>query len=328
MAKKLCLLGVMVILTAAVVVFGVLFFVARADLGDTQTALDGKISELSEAKTGLLNTQGELAATTSQLADTNTALTNRTGELADAKDQLNDKTLALASTETELNRTYDQLDIAKSNLAAEQDKNFTLETSNNRLNNDLTTSKNEVTELNKNIDLYKETFGEVFAGVDPHYVVDDTQPPGWNEPGPFIASLRLFRIENNPDAVNPTYAQVVDFMKADTTDSFRYVADYYMCGNYAETVHNNAEAAGIRTAIVFIRHEHGPGHAINAFLTTDRGLVYIDSTGSSFQAGVSLDCVVKEMKISQEYKPTFLFPSIYTIIYEHNNPITDIEVYW
>jgi hypothetical protein len=314
MVKKIATWGIIVILAAAAVTFGVLFFNTKADLGDTRTALDGKISELNEARTELAAVSNELAGTTSELEDT--------------KDQLDEKISVLASAETELNNTYNTLDKVKADLAAEEQESLTLKASNNRLNNDLTTSKNLEAELTKNINLYKETFGEVFSGVEPGYVIDDTHPVAWSAPGPFIASFRLYHLENNPDAVNPTYAEVVDFMMADKTDSYRYIADYYMCGNYAETVHNNAETAGIRTAIVFIRFKEGPGHAINAFLTKDKGLVYIDSTGANFQAWANLDCIVSEMKIGQEYKPTLLFTSMYTILYDEDNPITDIEVYW
>jgi hypothetical protein len=321
MAKKILLWGAMAIFAAAAVTFGVMFFITKADLGDTRTALEGKISLLNEART-------ELAATQVDLAETNNDLTRKTAELTDTQSKLDEKIAALLSTETELNNTNDKLDKVKSDLAAQEQESLTLKTTNNRLNNDLTTSKNQVTELTRSIDLYKETFGEVFSGVEPFYVVNDTEPPSWSNPGPFIASLRMFHLVNNPKAVNPTYQQVLDFIQADKTDSNRYVDDYYMCGNFAETVHNNAEAAGIRTAMVFIRFRHGPGHAIVAFLTTDKGLVYIDSTGAEFQAWASLDCSVKEMKIGKIYTPVLLFTSAYYIIYDTDNPITDIEVYW
>ncbi len=55
-----------------------------------------------------------------------------------------------------------------------------------------------------------------------------------------------------------------------------------VCADFAEDVHNNAEAKGIRAAWVGIEfREAGDGHALNAFETTDRGLVYVDCTGTS-----------------------------------------------
>lgn len=97
---------------------------------------------------------------------------------------------------------------------------------------------------------------------------------------------------DNPDATNPTYAELVAFIKADTTDTKGYVEESlaikglrfegYVCADFAEDVHNNAEAAGIRAAWVGIDFYEGvEGHALNAFETTDRGLVYIDCTGGT-----------------------------------------------
>jgi len=81
----------------------------------------------------------------------------------------------------------------------------------------------------------------------------------------------------------------VAFIEADTTDTKGYVEegfrDWYqahVCADFAEEVHNNAEAAGIRAAWVGIDIEGDEeGHALNAFETTDRGLVYIDCTGGN-----------------------------------------------
>lgn len=89
---------------------------------------------------------------------------------------------------------------------------------------------------------------------------------------------------NNPDATDPTYAELLAFLKADQTDRYSYILgppkNAYICTDFARDVHSNAKAAGIRAAFVAI-HIAGAdkGHALNAFQTTDRGLVYIDCTG-------------------------------------------------
>jgi hypothetical protein len=91
---------------------------------------------------------------------------------------------------------------------------------------------------------------------------------------------------DNPDAVDPTYAELVAFIQQDATDTKHYLEHPrigYVCADFAEDVHNNAEAAGIRAASVSVDFEGGgQGHACNAFDTIDRGLVYIDCTGQSF----------------------------------------------
>jgi hypothetical protein len=89
-------------------------------------------------------------------------------------------------------------------------------------------------------------------------------------------------LDNNPAAVNPTFDELIAFIKSDPTDTRDYIADgadAYVCADFAEDVHNNAETAGIRAAWVGITFENTlEGHAINAFETTDKGLVYIDCT--------------------------------------------------
>ncbi len=72
------------------------------------------------------------------------------------------------------------------------------------------------------------------------------------------------------------------FVRADNTDRNAYLPDNYMCGGFAQDLHNNAEAAGIRAAWVAIDFAgDSVGHAATAFQTTDRGLVIIDDTSAS-----------------------------------------------
>ena len=88
---------------------------------------------------------------------------------------------------------------------------------------------------------------------------------------------------NNPDATNPTYAEVVAFLENDPTDTYPYIPgppkNAFIDSDFAETVHNNAEAAGIRAAWVRADFEDGTSHALNAFETTDRGLIFTSSRG-------------------------------------------------
>ena len=57
-----------------------------------------------------------------------------------------------------------------------------------------------------------------------------------------------------------------------------YVRSGYGCLNFAVDLHNNAEKAGIRCGMVVDRKEW---HCLNAFRTTDRGLVYVDASAGS-----------------------------------------------
>jgi hypothetical protein len=95
-------------------------------------------------------------------------------------------------------------------------------------------------------------------------------------------SYNTINLVENPNAADQTWAQLKAFITADKTDERTYVPGIYMCGAFAEDVHNNAEAAGIKAAWVSIDFQDGSaGHALNAFETTDKGLVYVDCTSSS-----------------------------------------------
>ena len=96
------------------------------------------------------------------------------------------------------------------------------------------------------------------------------------------ASGKQVCLINYKNATDPTWDELLSFLKNDTTDEYTYSYSSFVCADYAEVLHNNAEASGIRAAWVSVDFAEGPGHALNAFNTTDRGLVYVDCTGEGF----------------------------------------------
>jgi hypothetical protein len=88
-----------------------------------------------------------------------------------------------------------------------------------------------------------------------------------------------FQLINNTNAVDTSFQELKAFISADETDQAMYIPNVRMCGHFAETLHNNAEQAGIKSAVVIVEFTDGTLHALNAFQTTDMGLVYIDCTG-------------------------------------------------
>jgi len=157
---------------------------------------------------------------------------------------------------------------------------------------------------------------------------------------------------NNKNAKNPTYSELLGFLRSDTTDEFPYqytvsvMGFYYgnaedninldslksiidgtakpnppkICADFAERLHNEAEMAGIRCAYVSLDMigytdpynlgiESDAGHACNAFETTDRGLVYIDCTGTSNSYGPANQDMIVDVKVGEQYNPQYLFPS-------------------
>jgi hypothetical protein len=87
------------------------------------------------------------------------------------------------------------------------------------------------------------------------------------------------RLVDNPLATNPSWAQLMTFLLQDQTETHTYIRNVYDCSQFSRDVHNNAERAGIRAAEVAVQFQDEiVGHALNAFLTTDYGLVYVDCT--------------------------------------------------
>lgn len=112
---------------------------------------------------------------------------------------------------------------------------------------------------------------------------------------------------------NPIYTELLDFLRHDKTDSHRYIKGKYECCDFAADVNNNAELEGIRAAFVLIDFPEG-GHAIVAFETTDRGLIFIEpqadraakpvigkhywrSVGPRYRAARGVDDTVVEIQI-------------------------------
>jgi len=114
---------------------------------------------------------------------------------------------------------------------------------------------------------------------------------------------------DNHSATNPTYAELVAFIRGDSTDRreyFRTIPPHkmdYICSDFAEDVHNNAETAGIRAAWVSVEFQGtDEGHALNAFETTDRGLVYIDCTGGQYR-GLPREIHIELYKMATGHAP-------------------------
>lgn len=83
--------------------------------------------------------------------------------------------------------------------------------------------------------------------------------------------------------INPSYQEMKDFLRRDLTNQHIFEGEYpgaYDCENFASDVVNNAEAEGIRAAVVILEFKEG-GHAIVAFETTDRGLIFIEPQNDS-----------------------------------------------
>jgi len=78
------------------------------------------------------------------------------------------------------------------------------------------------------------------------------------------------------DLRDPTYSEMNEFLKEDATDKNAYIEGSYTCTDYAADLNNNAAQAGYNAAYAYIEYPDGTGHAIAAFQTVDKGLLFIE----------------------------------------------------
>ncbi len=177
---------------------------------------------------------------------------------------------------------------------------------------------------------------------------------------------------NNAEARNPTYSQLLTFLKDNGTDKFPYqpvfsvISFYYgkaedtidldnikdildgvsnpiapkVCSDFAERLHNDAELAGIRAGYVSLELvgytdpaglgiPSNTGHSLNVFETVDRGLIFIDSTGSvSDYEPLHGELTTTSLKIGEAYNPKFLFPTDWIMPEGQMGIITNIDITW
>jgi hypothetical protein len=95
------------------------------------------------------------------------------------------------------------------------------------------------------------------------------------------------RLSNNAQAKDPSWQQLREFVLSDDTDEQLYRPNSFVCADFAAMLHDRAEAAGIKAAYVSVDFGGDTGHALNAFNTTDQGLVYVDCTGQGLNTATS-----------------------------------------
>jgi len=149
----------------------------------------------------------------------------------------------------------------------------------------------------------------------------------------------------NETAHDPTWDELMTFLKQDDTDRQQYQDGVFDCTQFAERLHNDAEQAGISAAFVTVFwYNNSTGHALNAFQTTDKGLTFVDCTGSreGVEGRQSLDSIayVEEGKkyglisIYRASSPDYESFETYKNnkdsagVFEDLEIIRDVSIYW
>jgi hypothetical protein len=145
------------------------------------------------------------------------------------------------------------------------------------------------------LDDYKHIACTGYVGVDGHDII----------------------LQNNPHARDSTSEQIYNFVRKDDTNSLTYNHSF-QCGDFAKSLHDNSEAAGIKAGWVSIQFENNEiNHACDVFNTTDRGLVFIDCVNGD----TSVD-----LAEGKEYVPHSLNDP--NIVYESTEIVKNYQIHW
>ncbi len=303
---------------AAAVYFYVTLSQDKNDLSDelmsTQRDLASTQAELATTKDDLASTQAELATTKDDLAASQTELDETKVTLTATRSNLNATKNTLTATESELETTSQQLTLKLSELDTANDEIDSLQGS-------LADLQDSFSSVQNLLNIAQDTLEGLGITTDISSECDDVE------------------LIDNPEANNPTWSELISFLAADRTENNDYVVDVYDCSQFSRDLHNNAEAAGIRTAEVQVWFKNETaGHALNAFITNDYGLVYVDCTGSpDCIARVKLDkdyrCVDKYSVAGQNVRNDLWWDSLTFYYYMESSTgghsiVSDIMIYW
>ena len=219
-----------------------------------------------------ISTHNNLLAAQSDLLDTQYHLTLTQDNLADTQNQLITTQNQLAIVQEQLNQVQNQLTDANNKLSA-------------------------ITGLPSPI-IKVGTYLEGYEMVD--------------------GDNRDIVLIGNPNATDPTWTELLSFLSSDDTCKQVYTYPSFVCSNYAEMLYYHSEKAGIRAGYVNI--DFGmylipcdiytgccPAigfHACNAFNTSDKGLIFIDATGTTAGSG---EPTIVNVAIGQIYQPMSIF---------------------
>jgi hypothetical protein len=134
--------------------------------------------------------------------------------------------------------------------------------------------------------------------------------PIYSRETPFTSHIsltgRVFLLDN-PKARDVSYQELLDFLREDQTDQLQYVKNEFSCSDFAETLQHNAEKKGIQCAWVYVNLMGATDHSINAFQTKDRGLIFVDDSGSNEDSHPSNMDKTVILEKGRDYCPESLF---------------------
>ncbi len=221
-------------------------------------------------------------------------------KLAELSEDLEEARIEVNNVKIELETTKNTLSSTQETLSSTQQT--------------LILTQSELAAVEEELQIYKDTWGSV--------VTSELRPP--------FLSYNDVQLSSNSEAIDTTWEGLKEFIINDETDEKPYVSGSYVCGEFAKDVHNNAEKQGIKTAWVAIKLEDGSYHALNAFKTKDRGLVFIDCTGiPPGEIGPPNRDKVVDVSLGNQYIPKSIVPQYgWGTSWGKWGRVLDIQIYW
>ena len=240
-------------------------------------------TQLSTTQNTLALTEDKFNAAQTELTTTQNDLNTTQGQLNTTQNELSSARNSLVTTQDLLTTTQDQLKMTQSQLTTTQNTLIATQTS-------LTTAQIQETSLQTNLT---------------------------------TATSQVTVLQNQLSSghmlADPTYASMQAFIVSDKTDQNTYNVTTYNCENFSADVIANAIKQNIRCAYVAIDFPGTTGHAIVAFNTTDRGMVYIEPQTDE----------IVQLKVGADYyqsvipKPGYYYPQP-----SYDDMVTRFVVVW
>ncbi len=154
--------------------------------------------------------------------------------------------------------------------------------------------------------------GIAWSGVETYFninYVNHKSPDG----SPIILS-------NNPNAVDPTYEELITFLKNNQASQTEYDLHPFL---RAQKLHDKAEEVGYMCAWVSVSLEEGEEKVCNAFNTADRGIVFVDHSNWN---GVESWSSLVDVNIGEQYVPRNMLHG--SVRYNPVGIVKNYEIYW
>lgn len=114
-----------------------------------------------------------------------------------------------------------------------------------------------------------------------------------------VIHTNLLQRLDRSSLVNPTWSELKNFLEQDNTETLVYIEDEFDCEGFTLTLRDRAGKQGFRSAYVAINFGDAvAGHTLNAFETTEKGIVYVDDTGDTEGTGID---GIGYMEVGQPY---------------------------